>query len=322
MLTSRILTFMTLPKMKLILCILLFADLLHAQYYVQILASPDTNMVKDSTKTLQRYALPFVVERSQKNKTDFLRLRLGPFADTLSVRQLTDFLQYKDIWIIKKNSATEHSAASIRTVYLDTFATTPLYPYYYISSKNNFCAVYTKVFGPEAVALPSGMNLYTKHRKTVITDITGFQETDSSLLFGKSVLIDTDYDGVFNNDKINNFIKNNSLIHHDVYAALGYYNDGTHIRMTLLHELSLSGGTLKNLNKTGFDYLDADFSPHVWHGTVDKVDLGNAAMSTLYQTNVKPIEAGPVKILTKIVDNDLLVVCIVFFDERGVRVEG
>jgi hypothetical protein len=246
-------------------------------YTVQIKSAQTLSELALEIKRLSDISVPNFITKFTKDNHIFYRLRIGYFSDSIPALMFSRIIGYSNVWITRETTK-DAQCEVLSNISADTISTIPSFPFYYISEEKSFIAIYQRNYGIEATALPSTLKVYvygqTKFR--IVNEVTGFFEKNGSLFLGLPLLVEKNPAGVNLNNLIqfSNKIKIPRSIADSSYSL---FNNGTELRLNLLHEMNLSSGSLKSLNIRGIDWVDSLKNHKHWQN-IDSKQLGNANM--------------------------------------------
>lgn len=277
--------------LPLLIGVLLFSNVYtqECSYTAQIKATDTQAEAQSLQVTIGQKGLPVSISEIQKDHKTFYRIQIQHIKDSTTARILGNALGFPQAWIFKdpkgeaRNSCIAISADTVVSILQST-------PSYYASKNRTYVALYQKHFGTEASTLPSSMLVYTIHaaKPFEVNDLTGFMPTDSSILFGRTLLLERSSSGEF---KLGNVLKE-KLVHLGVssepgHYTLSYFGDHTELRLNLLSELMIPSLQLVHTSKAGFDYGSISKENVLLGGAMEQRTVGSELEIKLPQNETK-----------------------------------
>lgn len=283
-------------------------------YLSQIKSVESQKETKSEIKLLNNLSIPSYIKEFTNGNKIYYRIRLGYFSDSISALKFSDFLGYKQPWIIKEEPENRHFSQFLE-VHFDTLPSVPSMPYFYISLNNSFIAFYIKRYGIEASVLPSKMIIYTLNSTMAlkIEELTGFTDTDTSILYGKPFLIEKNHSGIFSSkENLGEIQEQFKLSSSDLLSAYSFFADSTELRVNLLSELNLKTNTIRTIGKKGFDYIDSGAKLHLWNNRIERKRLGHYKMQQLSDDGINIISIKNLNILYRLTEDSSSIIIMLY----------
>lgn len=254
---------------------------------------------------LKTLSIPANISKTSKNEKPFYRIRIGYFRDSISAVNMAAFLGYEKPWILRESTSLAH-VECVSLLRNDSIAAQPVKSSYYIPKSHAFFAIYLRQFGFEASVKPSALIVYSKDfkHKFVIDELTGFMETDSSIVFGNPVFLERSSSGIFKSGKeLQSKLRKHNIGFPNAENKLSHFGDQTEIRINLKSELMLHDFSVRKLNAQGFDYVDNEKRQILWSDPLEGKVLGNALLKPWPDKGVSVLELGRYRVLHALTEN-------------------
>lgn len=275
------------------------------RYVAQIKSLESLDEANLEIQKIKKLSIPGSISETSRNGKSFYRIRIGNFQDSISALNMAEFLGYEKPWVIREIT----SSAKIECVSIlrdDSIAALPAKPTYYISNKGSFFAIYQRRFGSEASVEPSALIVYAKDfkQKFVIKELTGFMETDSSIVFGNPKFLERSSSGIFKRGKeLQEKLRKYNVSFSNAENELSHFSDQTEIRINLKSELMLHDFSVRDLNSQGFDFVDSQAKQILWGGPLEGKQLGNVKIKPWLDEGVSVLELGRYRVLHALTEN-------------------
>lgn len=275
------------------------------RYVAQVKSLESLAEANKEIHQLKALSIPGNISETSKSGKSFYRIRIGYFHDSITAANMASFLGYENPWIMRESTSLGH-VECISLLRNDSISALPAKSSYYTSKSHAFFAIYLKKFGAEASVKPSALIVYSKDfkQRLMVNELTGFMETDSSIVFGNPKFLERSSSGVFKNGKIlQDKLSKYNVSFPNAENELSRFGDQTEIRINLKSELILHDFLLRDMNTQGFDYFDNEGKQILWAGPLEGKQLGNARLKPWLDEGVSAIELGRYRVLHTLTDN-------------------
>ena len=275
-------------------------------YYAQLKSVASLDELAAEKKRLNEYSVPVIVEEFKKKGKTFYRIRTGIFSDSMSAIQVSTVLGYQDPWVVKAGTISSNSKR-IEVRSIDTITASKRVPFIYTAENGKFYSIYIKKYGFEASVEPSEMIVHFSGRKDrlAIKEVTGFKETDSSLIFGKPHYLVSDPEGKLKiDDNARKVVEKYRGKIPGIDSTFSLFKDCSEKRLNICMECNYKTGMITDKAVKGFDYVEEDGTAKLWQGCLEGKKLGNAGMNQVATAGTSVHSCGMGIVACSAVSND------------------
>ena len=233
-------------------------DLNEPYYSIQIMSLIDKKKAEQYIQKNIQKGFPVYLKCSKNNDRKIYRIRIGKFRKRVDAENFANYCQWEAPWIVK--DFDESKKILINNVIIDDISFESATLYTYASLKKQLLIIYKKKYGIEMAVLPSDLILYMNNskQKVIIENVTGFFETEESILFGKSIYLYRNPNGLPLNhfqDIYQKYVKKLNKPVIDIQNQCTVFEDGYDTHLTLLGTFDLKNKTSMIFDQAGFDYV-------------------------------------------------------------------